>query len=163
MKFRKALPVLKFHALCKSEHTLLPTLNSHIKTLMRGLQPGPKLPHRSPTLGTLKSGSFPFFLALFCLHTRTFSTLPTALHHPRLLRAVSAGCLWCSFLSFHPLWAFYNSWHYWFSFSSLKLLFWKPHDIGLFSSLFILSDSEIVSLQGLSLLFLRWRLSNRYL
>lgn len=101
----------------------LPSLTHQNLTTLHGLQPGPRLPYHSPTLGTLQSGPFPFFLALLCLHTHMFPTLPTTVHHPRLLSAVSTGCLWCPFPSLHPLWVFYNSWHYWSSFSSLKLLF----------------------------------------
>ena len=101
----------------------LPSLTHQSLTALHGLQPEPRLPYHSPTLGTLQSGSFPFFLALLCLHTHMFPTLPTTPHHPRLLSAVSTGCLWCPFPSLHPLRVFYNSWHYWSSFSSLKLLF----------------------------------------
>ena len=75
-------------------------------------------------LGLCPSSLLYFAFTLTCM----FPTLPTTLHHPRLLRAVSAGCLWCHFPSLHPLGVFYNSWHYWSSFSSLRFLFQKPHD-----------------------------------
>lgn len=69
-------------------------------------------------------------------HSRMFLTPPTTLHHPRLLSAVSAGSLWCPFPSLHSLWVFYNSWHYWSSFSSLKLLFQNFMILTIFFSLY---------------------------